>query len=53
MNTVLEKGIYPQMWKRETITPIPKIHPAPPVSKLRPLSGVYNLLKLLTKLWHT
>ena len=38
------------MWKREIITPIPKIHPAPSVSKLRPLSGVYNFAKIADKI---
>ena len=42
INTMFEKGVYPQFWKRKLITLIPKCYPTPSVDKLRPISGIYN-----------
>ena len=50
INSIFEIGSYPSIWKREVITPVPKIHPAPTVSKLRPISGLLNFAKVADRL---
>ena len=37
-------------WKTEIITPIPKVHPAPRIKSLRPLSGIMNCPKIFDKI---
>ena len=46
---MFESGEYPQLWKNEFITPIPKIHPAKSESDMRPISGVLNFAKVADK----
>ena len=50
INLMFEKGIYPTIWKRELITPIPKIHPAPSIEKLRPISGIFDFEKIADRI---
>ena len=49
-NTMFESGVYPNLWKRELITPVPKVYPPPSISKLRPISGMYNFAKIADKI---
>ena len=46
INSVFETGKYPHLWKRELITPVPKINPPPSLDKLRPISGLFNVAKI-------
>ena len=41
----IEQGVYPELWRQEFITPVPKCHPVPSVSSLRPVSGSLNFAK--------
>ena len=50
INSIFELGSYPQIWKREVITPVPKSYPAPTINKLRPISGILNFAKVADKL---
>ena len=50
INTMLLTGIYPDMWKRELITPVPKCYPPPSISKLRPISGLFNFAKITDRI---
>ena len=47
---MLISGVYPDMWKRELITPVPKCYPPPTISKLRPISGLYNFAKITDRI---
>ena len=40
LNSMFELGEYPNLWKRELITPVPNISPAPIIDKLCPISGI-------------
>ena len=42
----LEQGQYPDLWKFETITPVPKTYPPEKVSQLRKISGLLNFAKI-------
>ena len=46
INSIFESGCYPYLWKRELITPVPKINPPPSLDKLRQISGLYNVAKI-------
>ena len=50
INSIFELGSYPQIWKREVITPVPKSYPSPTINKLRPISGILNFAKVADKL---
>ena len=45
INSMFISGVYPKIWKRELISPIPKQYPAPTISKLRPISGIFCFAK--------
>ena len=47
---MFETDVYPSSWKREVITPIPKIFPPPSISKLRPISGIFNFAKVADRI---
>ena len=49
INSIFELGSYPKIWKREVITPVPKIYPTPSISKLRPISGILSFAKVADK----
>ena len=46
INTMFEFGEYPNLWKNEVITPIPKVFPSKSESDLRPISGALNFAKV-------
>ena len=50
INTSIRRGEYPDIWKFEVITAIPKTHPVLKVSDLRNISGLLNCDKIAEKL---
>ena len=49
-NTGLRKGEYPQIYKFEVCTPVPKVHPPQSTSQLRNISGLLTFDKIFEKL---
>ena len=49
-NCCIETGVYPDMFKRELVTPVPKIFPPQKMSDLRKISGLYNFSKIMDKI---
>ena len=47
---MFEFGEYPNIWKNEVITPIPKAYPSKSESDLRPISGALNFAKVADKI---
>ena len=43
INSCIEKGQWPDVWKVEAVTPIPKVHPTVNIEDLRNISGLANL----------
>ena len=43
------KGKYPNLWKLETITPVPKVFPPEKLKDLRKISGLLNCSKIAEK----
>ena len=43
-------GEYPQGWKIEMVTPVPKVHPPSSTKDLRKISGLKNLSKIAEKI---
>ena len=50
VNHCLTQGIYPDIWKLEYVTPVPKVHPPEKLSDLRRISGLLNLSKITDKI---
>ena len=50
INCSIRTGQYPDIWKCETVTPIPKTHPTLKVTDLRNISGLLNCDKIAEKL---
>ena len=46
VNHCLSQGIYPDIWKLEYVTPVPKVHPPECLTDLRRISGLLNLSKI-------
>ena len=46
LNFGISEGQYPNIWKFETITPVPKIFPPQKISQLRKISGLKNFAKI-------
>ena len=44
------QGIYPDIWKLEYVTPVPKVHPPENLSDLRRISGLLSLSKITDKI---
>ena len=49
-NSCLEKGIYPNLFKIENVTPAPKKNPPEEMSDLRKISGLINTAKIFDKI---
>ena len=49
-NTALLKGEYPQIYKIESCTPVPKTYPTEKLSQLRNISGLLNFDKIFEKM---
>ena len=50
INSSLIRGEYPDVWKKETVTPVPKVFPPSDCSQLRKISVFLNLSKVAEKL---
>ena len=50
INTSIRRGEYPDIWKSEISTPIPKTHPTLKTSDLRNISGLLNCDRIAEKL---
>ena len=45
INSSIKKGIWPKMWKKEHVTPVPKKFPNKLVKNLRSISGLMTFKK--------
>ena len=50
MNTSIRRGEYPQIYKFEVCTPVPKCYPPKDTSQIRNISGLLNFDKQMEKL---
>ena len=50
VNSCLAEGVYPDIWKLEYVTPVPKVHPPEKLTDLRRISGLLNLSKITDKI---
>ena len=50
INECFLQGVYPDLWKLETVTPAPKVHPVEQLSQLRKISGLLNFSKVTDKI---
>ena len=50
MNTAIRRGEYPQIYKFEVSTPVPKKYPPQNTSEIRNISGLLNFDKIMEKL---
>ena len=46
VNSCLQAGQYPRLWKVEIVSPIPKVHPPEKLDHLRKISGLMNFSKI-------
>ena len=46
----IKEGTYPNLWKLETVTPVPKIFPPEKIKDLRKISGLINCSKVADKI---
>ena len=49
INTCFQQGIYPNIWKVEYVSPVPKIFPPERLKDLRKISGLLNFSKITDK----
>ena len=49
-NTCIRSGEYPDLYKYEVCTPIPKVYPTQTLSQLRNISGLFTFDKVFEKL---
>ena len=49
-NTSIRRGEYPDIYKSEICTPVPKVHPPQTTTQLRNISGLFNFDKIYEKL---
>ena len=49
INCCLKEGTYPDIWKVESVTPVPKIFPPEQIKDLRKISGLLNFSKVMDK----
>ena len=49
VGSCLGAGLYPDLWKVEFVTPVPKIYPAEKLTDLRKISGLFNFSKIADK----
>ena len=50
INFCIQNGIYPNIWKMESVTPVPKSFPAEKLKDLRKISGLLNFSKVTDKI---
>ena len=46
VNSCLQNGIYPSIWKKEIVTPVPKVKAPEKLEQLRKISGLLNFSKI-------
>ena len=49
INSSIRQGKWPNLFKLETVTPVPKVYPPKNVEELRNISGLLNLDKVFRK----
>ena len=47
INCCMQSGVYPEIWKVETITPVPKVYPPQTLEQLRKISGLMSFSKIM------
>ena len=50
INSCFNQGIYPELWKMEYVTPVPKVYPPEKLKDLRKISGLMNFSKVTDKI---
>ena len=50
INFRIQSGVYPNIWKVESVTPVPKVIPAEKLKDLRKISGLLNFSKVTDKI---
>ena len=50
LNVCLMDGVYPDIYKVESVTPAPKVFPPPKIKDLRKISGLFNCAKVFDKI---
>ena len=50
INCSVKRGEYADIWKVETVTPVPKVFPPKKVSELRKISSLKNFSKITEKI---
>ena len=50
INSAIKTGIWPQQWKTELVTPVPKVFPPKLLKNLRSISGLMAFNKIMEKL---
>ena len=50
INSCLQAGQSPRLWKVEMVTPVPKVHPPEKLDHLRKISGLMNFSKITDSL---
>ena len=50
INTCLQEGKYPNIWKNEIVTPAPKVFPPEKLKHLRKIAGLFNFSKITDKI---
>ena len=49
INASIKQGIWPQQWKTEIVTPVPKLFPPKRLKNLRSISGLISFNKIMEK----
>ena len=49
INSCMAAGVYPNLWKVEIVTPVPKVFPPEKLTDLRKISGLLNFSKITDK----
>ena len=50
INSCLQAGQYPRLWKEEMVSPVPKVYPPEKLDHLRKISGLMNFSKITDKI---
>ena len=50
LNCMVRRGEYPNIWKLEMVTPVPKVYPPTSANDLRKISGLKNFSKIAEKI---
>ena len=50
MNTSLKRGEYPEVYKYEISTPVPKVYPPEKMKQMTNISGLLNFDKVMEKM---